>query len=181
ADADSRWTRLRSEHFEFVGDASERNIRDVALHLEQFREALSRVLPPAAVATTVPTVVFVFQNDASLTPYKPTFEGKPVALAGFFSGWTDRTLIAINAAAEQSALRVVFHEYAHFLVQNTSGRLPAWANEGFAGFYETFQERSGGNTALIGLPNEDHIALLKTGAFMPLRELLAIDYSSPDY
>jgi hypothetical protein len=26
-------------------------------------------------------VVFVFQNDASLTPYKPTFEGKPVALA----------------------------------------------------------------------------------------------------
>ena len=125
ADADSRWTRLRSDHFEFIGDASERNIRDVALHLEQFREALSRVLPPAAVATTVPTVVFVFQNDASLTPYKPTFEGKPVALAGFFSGWTDRTLIAINASAEQSALRVVFHEYAHFLVQNTSGRLPA--------------------------------------------------------
>jgi tetratricopeptide (TPR) repeat protein len=181
ADADSRWTRLRSDHFEFVGDASERNIRDVALHLEQFREALSRVLPPAAVATTVPAVVFVFQSDASLTPYKPTFEGKPVALAGFFSGWTDRTLIAINGAAEQSALRVVFHEYAHFLVQNTSGRLPAWANEGFAGFYETFQERSGGKTALIGVPNDEYLALLKTSPFMPLDNLLAIDYASPEY
>ncbi len=137
--------------------------------------------PPQAIASTVPTIVFVFQSDSSFTPYKPTFQGKPVALAGFFSGWTDRNVIAINAASEQSALRVVFHEYAHFLVQNTSGRLPPWANEGFAGFYETFQDRSGGKSALIGLPNEDHIALLKTGAFMPLRELLAIDYSSPDY
>ena len=181
AAADARWTHLRSDHFEFVGDASERNIRDVALHLEQFREALSRVLPPAAVATTVPAVVFVFQSDASLTPYKPTFEGKPVALAGFFSGWTDRTLIAINAAAEQSALRVVFHEYAHFLVQNTSGRLPAWANEGFAGFYETFQERGGGKRALIGVPNDEYLALLKTSPFMPLGNLLAIDYTSPEY
>jgi tetratricopeptide (TPR) repeat protein len=181
ADAESRWTRLRSDHFVFVGDASERDIRDVALHLEQFRDVLSRVLPPAAVTTTVPTVVFVFQSDASLTPYKPTFEGKPVALAGFFSGWTDRNFIAINAAAEQSALQVVFHEYAHFLVQNTSGRLPAWANEGFAGFYETFQERSGGKSALIGVANEDYLALLKSSPFMPLRTLLAIDYTSPEY
>lgn len=180
-EAESRWTRLRSEHFVFVGDASERDIRDVALHLEQFREVLSRVLPPAAVATTVPTVVFVFQNDSSLTPYKPTFEGKPVALAGFFSGSIDRNLIAINAASQQSALRVVFHEYAHFLVQNTSGRLPPWANEGLAGFYETFQDRNGGKSALIGVPNEDHIALLKNSTLMPLRDLLAIDYTSPEY
>jgi tetratricopeptide (TPR) repeat protein len=180
-DAESRWTRLRSEHFVFVGDASERDIREVALHLEQFRDVLSRVLPPAAVATTVPTIVFVFQNESSLTPYKPTFDGKPVALAGFFSGASDRNLIAINAAAEQSALRVIFHEYAHFLVQNTSGRLPPWANEGLAGFYETFQERSGGKSALIGVPNEDHIALLKNSPPMPLRDLLAIDYTSSEY
>lgn len=181
AEAAPRWIRLQSDHFVFVGDASEHDIRDVALHLEQFRDVLSRILPAAAVTTTVPTIVFVFQNDSSLTPYKPTFEGKPVALAGFFAGAIDRNLIAINAAAEQSALQVVFHEYAHFLVQNTSGRLPPWANEGLAGFYETFQERSGGKSALIGVPNEDHIALLKTSTPMPLRDLLAIDYTSPEY
>jgi len=181
ADAETRWTRVQSDHFVFVGDASEKDIRDVALHLEQFREVLSRVLPQAAVTSTVPTIVFVFQNDTSLTPYKPTFDGKPIAVAGFFSGWTDRNLIAINAAAEQSALRVVFHEYAHFLVQNTSGRLPPWANEGFAGFYETFQERSSGKTALIGVPNEDHVALLRKASLLPVRDLLAIGYTSPEY
>jgi tetratricopeptide (TPR) repeat protein len=181
AGAESRWTRLRSEHFVFVGDASERNIRDVALHLEQFRDVLSRVLPASALATTIPTTVFVFKNDASLSPYKATFAGKPVSVAGFFSGWTDRNLIAINVAAEQSALRIVFHEYAHFLVQNTSGRLPPWANEGVAGFYETFQDRSGGKSAFIGVPNEDYLTLLKTRAFMPLSTLLAIDYSSAEY
>jgi len=179
--AESRWTRLRSEHFVFVGDASERNIRDVALHLEQFRDVLSRVLPPSVLATTIPTTVFVFKNDASLSPYKSKFEGRPVSVAGFFSGWTDRNLIAINVAAEQSALRVVFHEYAHFLVQNTSGRLPPWANEGVAGFYETFQDRSGGKSALIGVPNDDYLTLLKLREFMPLSKLLAIDYTSPEY
>jgi tetratricopeptide (TPR) repeat protein len=181
AGAESRWVRLRTEHFVFVGDASERNIRDVARHLEQFRDVLSRVLPPSALATTIPTTVFVFKNEASLSPYKATFEGKPVSVAGFFSGWTDRNLIAINVAAEQSALRIVFHEYAHFLAQNTSGRLPPWANEGVAGFYETFQDRSGGKSALIGVPNDDYLTLLKIREFMPLSKLLAIDYTSPEY
>jgi len=179
--AESQWIRLRSDHFTFVGDASERDIRDVALHLEQFREMMSRVLPQSAISSTVPTVVFVFQNDSSLSPYKQTFGGKPVALAGFFSGWSDRNLIAINAAAEQSALRVVLHEYAHFLVQNTSGHLPPWANEGLAGFYETFQDRSGGKSALIGLANDTYVAMLRDSELMPLKKLLAIEYTSSEY
>jgi len=181
AGAAPRWIRLRSDHFVFIGNTSERDIRDVALHLEQFRDALARVLPPSAVATTVPTIVFVFHNDGALTPYKPTYQGKPVALAGFFSGWTDRNVIAINTAAQQSALRVVFHEYGHFLAQNTSGRLPPWANEGLAGFYEMFEEGSRGQGPVIGVPNEDYLTLLKNSPFMPLRDLLAIDYSSPEY
>jgi tetratricopeptide (TPR) repeat protein len=181
AGAAPRWIRLRSDHFVFVGNTSERDLRDVALHLEQFRDALARVLPPSAVATTVPTIVFVFQNDGALTPYKPTYQGKPVALAGFFSGWTDRNVIAINAAAQQSALRVVFHEYGHFLAQNTFGRLPPWANEGLAGFYEMFEEGSRGQGPVIGVPNEDYLTLLKNSPFMPLHDLLAIDYSSPEY
>src|SRR4029079_15748501 len=87
--AESRWTRLRSEQFVFVGETSERDLREVAQNLERFREVLSRHLRAPAVATPIPTVVFVFQNDSSLTPYKPTFRGKPVELAGFFSGWSD--------------------------------------------------------------------------------------------
>jgi tetratricopeptide (TPR) repeat protein len=181
AGAAPRWIRLRSDHFFFIGDTSEREIRDIALHLEQFREAIARVLPSSAVATLVPTIVFVFQNDGALTPYKPTYQGKPVALAGFFSGWADRNVIAINAAAQQTALRVVFHEYGHFLVQNTSGQLPPWANEGLAGFYEMFEEGSRGQGPVIGVANEDYLALLKNGPFVPLRDLLAIDYSSSEY
>src|SRR5215831_11108681 len=181
AGAGPRWIRLRSDHFVFVGNTPERDIRDVALHLEQFRDAVARVLPPTAVVTTVPTIVFVFQNDSALTPYKPTYQGKPVALAGFFSGWTDRNVIAINAAAQQTALRVVFHEYGHFLVQNTSGQLPPWANEGLAGFYETFEEGRRGQGPVIGVANAEYLALLQNSPFMPLRDLLAIDYNSPQY
>src|SRR5437773_885843 len=179
--ADARWTRLRSEHFVFVGDAPEREIRQVAQHLEQFREVLSRALPPAAVASSTPTVVFVFQSDNSFAFYKPRFEGRPVAVAGFFLSNDDRHFIAINAGSEQTALRIVFHEYAHSLVQNTVGWLPPWVNEGLAGYYETFEERSAGKGAMIGLVNASHVTLLRNVSLMPLRDLTAIDYSSPAY
>jgi tetratricopeptide (TPR) repeat protein len=179
--AASRWIRLRSDHFVFIGDAPERDIRDIAIHLEQFRDAISRVLPSSAVAARVPTIVFVFQSDGALTPYKPAYQGRAIALAGYFSGWTDRNVIAINAAAQQSALRVVFHEYGHFLVQNTSGRLPPWANEGLAGFYEMFEEGDRGQGPLLGVANETYLALLKNHPLVPLHELLAIDYRSPEY
>jgi len=33
AGAAPRWIRLRSDHFFFIGDTSEREIRDIALHL----------------------------------------------------------------------------------------------------------------------------------------------------
>jgi hypothetical protein len=41
-----RWTRLQTDNFLFVGDAPERQIRQVAQRLEQFREVMSRILPP---------------------------------------------------------------------------------------------------------------------------------------
>src|SRR3954464_4426191 len=127
-----KWTRLQSEHFLFMGDASERQIRRIAQRLEQFREVMSRILPPPAVETSAPITVFVFQNDQSLTPFKPQFEGRTVDVAGYFLSRRAPHYVTMNAEVEQAALRIVFHEYAHFLVRNTTGDMPLWANEGLA-------------------------------------------------
>src|SRR4051794_20655970 len=113
-----KWTRLQTQHFLFLGDASERQIRQVAQRLEQFRDVMSRILPPAAVETSAPITVFVFQNDQSLNPYKPQYEGRTVDVAGYFLSRRDTHYVTMNAGLEEAALRIIFHEYAHFLVRN---------------------------------------------------------------
>ncbi len=179
--AQGNWFRLQTENFLFIGDAPERQLRDVAQHLEQFRDVMSRALPPAAVVSPVPTIVFVFQAESSFAPYTPRFEGRPVAVAGFFQPSAAVNYLAINAGATQSALRIVFHEYAHFLARNTAGQLPVWANEGLAGVFETFEERSGGKAAVIGIPHPEHLILLQNSTLIPLRDLLIVSNTSPVY
>jgi tetratricopeptide (TPR) repeat protein len=179
--AAEKWTRLETEHFVFVGDAPERQIRQIAQRLEQFRDVMSRILPPAAVAAATPTTVFVFQSDRSLTPYKPLFEGRPIEVAGYFVSRGPGSAIALNAGAQEAALRIIFHEYAHFMTANTAGEMPLWANEGLAGFYETFEARDNGRIAMLGLPNEYHLAALQGASLLPLRELMSVDHSSPLY
>ena len=138
ATATAKWTRLRTEHFVFVGDASESDIRRVAQKLDEFREVLTRALGGGATKSPVPTVVIVFRSDSSFTPYKPHFQGHPIELAGVFQDGDDASYIAINAEAIDVALRTIFHEYTHFLVGNTAGIVPVWVNEGLAEVYATF-------------------------------------------
>ncbi len=181
AQAAGKWTRLQTENFLFVGDASERQIRQLAQHLEQFRDVMSRALPPAALVSSTPTIVFVFQTDKSFAPYRPLFEGRPVDVSGYVQAEGDANYVAVNAEFGPGALKIIFHEYAHVLIRNTAGDLPVWASEGLAGVYETFEDRNGGKSAMIGIPHAEHLLLLQNRTLLPLRELFAVDHGSPIY
>jgi Tfp pilus assembly protein PilF len=180
-EAAAKWTTLRSPNFLFVGDASERQIRTVAQRLEEFREALARVLPGNAGASPVSTTVVVFQTDAGMASYRPQFQGKAVEVAGYFLGSEDANYIAVSVERGDAAFRTIFHEYSHFLVSTTTGSMPVWFNEGIAEVYSTFEERKGGRSALIGLAPAEHVMLLRESTLMPLRDLLAVTNGSPVY
>ena len=182
ATALARWTRLSSEHFVFVGDAPERDIRNIARRLEQFRDVVGRVFSDDLNISPVRTVVVVFQNDKSFTPFKPEFQGRPVAVAGYFVGMEDANYIAVNAEQDSDAYGVIFHEYAHFLTANAVGAVPVWVSEGLAELYETFEAASGGRTAFIGKPSRQNLQLLQTsGTLMPVAALVAVQHDSPLY
>jgi tetratricopeptide (TPR) repeat protein len=178
----AKWTRLSSEHFVFVGDAAERDIRNIALRLEQFHDVIGRLFPNRLSNPSIQTVVVVFENDRTFTPFKPMFEGKPISVAGYFTGNGETNYIAVNAEQDSAAYGVIFHEYAHFLVHNALGSVPLWADEGLAGFYETFESRGGGKSAMLGMPNVDNVRLLQaTTTLLPLQELMAVAHDSPLY
>jgi len=182
AASEAAWTRLITEHFTFVGDASEREIREVAQRMEHFTTVLKTVMPNAGEGTPVPTVVVVFTDEKSFTPFKPLYQGKPLEMiAGYFQPGEASNYITMMLAREDYALRTAFHEYTHAVTANSASNLPLWLMEGLAQFYEMTTDRGGGRRALIGAVPPELVATLRQQQFMPIDALMAVDYASAVY
>ena len=127
----------------------------MAAEFKQFREAIGQVLSTTAVASAVPTTVVVFESQKAFSPYRPTYKGKPVMVAGYFMSSESDNAIALTVEDRDEALRIIFHEYTHLITSNSSRVLPAWANEGLAEFYSTFAVAPDGKVASSGKLSRD--------------------------
>ncbi|HJZ78948.1 MAG TPA: hypothetical protein VKD91_01340, partial [Pyrinomonadaceae bacterium] len=73
------WTRVQSKNFTLIGNASEKDIRQVANRLEQFRHVFGLLFPTVQLTSPVPMTVIVFKSDSSYKPFKTNPN-----LAGYF-------------------------------------------------------------------------------------------------
>jgi tetratricopeptide (TPR) repeat protein len=178
--AEPTWTSVTSANFVLIGDASERDIRQVALQLEQFRETLGRLLPAARVPSETPTIVYVFSTDKAYRPYKPLYKGKPMDVAGYFVRPPDANFVALPVERGQEGFPIIFHEYTHLLLSHAIKSPPIWLGEGLAEYYSTFRLVSDGRQAQIGRPIDYHVLLLREH-FLPLADLLTVGRQSPLY
>jgi FimV-like protein len=162
-----------------LGNASEKDIRQVGVRLEQFREVFSRLFTTLNVNSPVPTTVIVFKNDDSYRPFKPTEN-----TAGYFQSGSDVNYITLKLVkelhSEQDPFTIIFHEYTHLLVKNTSGNVPIWFNEGLAEYYSTFSITDD-QKVVMGRPIASHVFLLRENKMLPLRTLFQVDQKSPYY
>ena len=171
------WISFRSRNLLVIGNTGEKDLRQVGIRLEQFRQVVSQAFPAVGKDSPVPTTVIVFKDDVSYGPFKVSQNN-----AGFFQPGRDVNYITLSneSRGDQSQINIMFHEYSHLLVNNSFGSSPAWFNEGLAELYSTLQIKSDGH-AIIGLPIGRHINTLHTHPFLPLRTLLNIDYKSRYY
>jgi hypothetical protein len=177
----AEWRRLDSPNFTVIGDVSARELRDLAVRFEGFRETVSRVISERASASAVPTVIIVFPSDRAFAPFRPTYQGKPrTDVGGFFVPGTNLNYILMQSGGVGRE-RIVLHEYAHLIVSNLMPNPPVWLNEGLAEYYSTFTLSENGRQAQLGLPIGDHVRLLKSTGRIPLPELLKVDAHSPLY
>ena len=174
ATAKDTWTSVHSKNFTLVGNASEKDIRLVANRLEQFRDVFTRLFAGAKFDTPVPTTVIVFK---SMSAYKPFNLGNN---AGYFQKGEDVNYISLTSDATQNPFSVIYHEYVHQLVDNTSGNVPTWFNEGLAEYYSTFAIEEDRKVHL-GELIPYHLETLREEKLLPLRMLFAVDQYSPYY
>jgi predicted Zn-dependent protease len=176
--AKDNWLMVRSKNFLLVGNASEKEIRQVGARLEQFREVFSRLFTAANVKSPVPTTVVVFKSDSSYRPFKPISN-----VAGYFQPGPDVNYITLTTeyrGVEQNTFSIIFHEYTHLLVNATSGNVPTWFNEGLAEYYSTFSITDD-QKVVLGKPISNHVFLLREKKMLPLRSLFQVDHKSPEY
>ncbi len=179
ARAKDLWTSVRSKNFSLVGNASEKEIRQVATKLEQFRYVFSRLLTNVAFNSPVPTTVIVFKSESYYKPYKVNPN-----VAGYFQPGDDITYITLTTEQRpnDSPYRIIFHEYVHQLVDNTLGHsVPLWFNEGLAEYYSTFYVTDNDRKAILGDIIANHVLYLRDHKILPLPALFAVDHKSPYY
>lgn len=178
--AKDTWVSVRSKNFFLIGNASEKEVRQVAARLEQFRDVFSRLFPGMTFTSPVPTTVIVFKSQGSYKPFKPVVNGKPSEVAGYFQSGRDVNYITLTSEKQAgSPYSTIFHEYVHLLVNNSMGKtsVPAWFNEGIAEYYSTF-EMEDDRKAYLGNLISNHLVLLRSTKLWPLNQLFAIDYYS---
>ena len=173
--AKDTWTSVRTKNFTLIGNAGEKDIRKVATRLEQFRDVFTRLFTGARFETPVPTTVIVFK---SMSSYKPFNFGNN---AGYFQKGEDVNYITLTTElSAQNPYSVIYHEYTHLLVDNTTGNVPAWFNEGLAEYYSSFDIEED-RKAHLGELIPYHLEELRSEKLLPLRTLFAVDHYSPYY
>jgi tetratricopeptide (TPR) repeat protein len=174
------WTQIQTPHYLLLGDASPGDMRRIARRFEQFHAVMERLLSRGALAFATPTVIIVFKNRSSFRPYLPLYRGKPQELAGIALSGDVINYMALDASGGEASYPVIFHELTHQITRNVSPSAALWVSEGVAEYYSTF-EIYDGTEVNLGIPILDHIRMLRSGQFMPLRELLNADSSSEAY
>jgi tetratricopeptide (TPR) repeat protein len=178
AHAKDAWTSVRSKNFYLIGNASEKEIKQVATRLEQFRDVFRQLFPGANFDSPVPTTVIVFKNDSAYKPFKPVVDGKTTDVAGYFQPGEDVNYITLTPprSGAEDPYRTIYHEYVHLLVANTlgAGAMPPWFNEGLAEYYSTFSVDDDRKVRLGDLIAH-HILLLRRTRMPPLKTLFELD------
>ncbi|REJ76923.1 MAG: DUF1570 domain-containing protein [Acidobacteria bacterium] len=176
ASAEDRWRSVESENFEVLSDASPRRIADTVRELESLHAVLGRI---ASRPRSGPkTLVVAFADNDGFRRYSPWPDRRRVA--GYFAQALLRNYIVLDLSSGAGS-RSIYHEYLHEFASTNFPDVPLWFNEGLAEYYSTFRTTRG--EALVGLPVEQHVAVLtqRSDGPMPLSELFAVTTSSPEY
>ena len=173
--AKAPWFEVQSRHFRVTGDADTKQLRRIAVDLEEIRRQFLTVFPKNA-ASPVPTTVIVFRNAKS---FRLFLEPRDAA-GGVYAG-RDRNYIVLNAGEKRR--RTVYHDYIRTLIGDHV--LPLWLREGLADYYGSIENErysfGEDRTLQIGYRIDAYEKLLQDRFFLPVNQLFAMTDDSPAY
>jgi tetratricopeptide (TPR) repeat protein len=174
-----QWVEVRSPRFSVVTDGGEKRGREVAMRFEQMRAVFGTLMTKVDVNIPVPLQIVAFRNTKEFRQIAPLWHGKPTELAGLFQGGEDRSFIMLDLSVEDP-WKVVFHEYAHQLMNGILSRqLDPWFEEGFAEYFSTIEVDN--KEARVGKLSEYAYQVLQQNGMMKIADLFKVRHNSQTY
>lgn len=185
AHADQPWVEVSSPHFTVVTDGGEKRGREVIKRFEEMRTAFGVIFKKVNV-NAAPLEIVAFRNSKGLRNVAPLYEGKPISISGLFLGGgrseknnaEDRQFIALDLSTEDN-WGVVFHEYAHLLINSNFPPTPAWFDEGFAEYCSSLKMDK--KQIDLGLVRPDLPVTLSENRWLRIVDLFSVGHDSKIY
>ncbi len=180
AAAKDTWIEARSENFTILTDAGKGTAGNILEDLEQLRRLIRQVNPQQRLESSHPAGIYAFRNEKSMRSFQPLHNGKPEDLTWMFRPTLFKSFVALRAEGGRDWVReVVFQNYLHLIMSYGSVPYPLWLENGFSLFYgnANFTKTHGE----VGKMHDRHRRELGEFRAMPLQQLFAVSYDSPEY
>jgi TPR repeat protein len=181
SEKDGTWIELQSNRFRVVTNAGEGAARQTAKRFEQMHEALASLT--ALQASDVPVLIVAPRDEGTLRTLIPEqWEGNNRGVDGYHmpSHFQDFLLLRTDLTPSRSSgYNLAYWLYAAQVISRNTQGLPLWAHRGLISFYARTTVES--DRVVVGRADDDFVAELKKGVWVPLPELLAADRQSPYY
>src|SRR6185295_3435800 len=161
--------------------AGEERARRVLKELEDFHQLIGATLVfRNTELPELPIEVLLIGDEPTLKELEPEYNGRKVAVAGYYQRGQDRDFIVLSGRVFPETLTsVVYHELTHYFLMRGLASRPVWLNEGLAEYFSTAEVRD--DEISLGAVSADRLQLLKSSSTLPLKDFFAVDSSSPYY
>jgi TonB family protein len=174
------WVQVSSDTYIVKSSAGEERARRVLKELEHFHQLVGTFVFQHTELPELPIEVLLIGDEQTMRELEPEFNGRKVAVAGYYQRGTDRDFIVLSGRVFPDTLTsVVYHELTHYFIGRSLTVRPAWLNEGLAEYFAVADIRD--DAISLGGLSADRMQLLKTATLLPLKDFFAVDSSSPYY
>jgi tetratricopeptide (TPR) repeat protein len=180
AAAKDTWIEARSEHFTLLTDASKGRAGEILEDLENLRRLIAQMNPSLPLRGSTPAGIYAFRSEKSMRDFQPLRDGKPEDLAWMFQPTSFQNFVAFRADGSRDYVReIVFQEYLNLVISYGRVAYPLWLQNGFSLFYGNAHFTKAG--AEVGKMHDRHRRELGEFRMLPLQQLFAVTYDSPEY
>jgi hypothetical protein len=176
--ATDKWAEYSSDNFSVVSDGKPKDVRQLLTDLEHFRFVVLNLIGIVPRTDEFPFKIIAFRREKD---YQKTIVSKTTAgyftttLRGHFAVVDLSSRMTGNTKRRDVAARpILFHEYVHYLLSNSSSvRYPKWYEEGLAEYLSTYSYD--GVEVKVGQPNNARIYSMSYAKWLSGKTLLEAD------
>jgi tetratricopeptide (TPR) repeat protein len=175
------WVQVSSDTYIVKSSAGEERAKRVLKELEGFHQLVGTTLVfRNTELPELPIEVLLIGDEQTMKELEPEYNGRKVAVAGYYQAGRDRDFIVLSGRVFPETLTsIVYHELTHYFIARGLRSHPTWLNEGLAEYFSTAEIRD--DEISLGGLSLDRLQLLKTSSLLSLKDFFAVDSSSPYY